>query len=66
MENQSLAERLEANQRVVAAAKQEAGCLERQIQELEGKLQTSQGKNQATKVGLQYSQVFPEIQFEGF
>ncbi|XP_064783739.1 coiled-coil domain-containing protein 170 isoform X3 [Oncorhynchus masou masou] len=53
MENQSLAERLEANQRVVEAAKQEAGCLERQIQELEGKLQTSQGKNQATKGRLQ-------------
>ncbi|XP_023842796.1 coiled-coil domain-containing protein 170 isoform X1 [Salvelinus sp. IW2-2015] len=49
MENQSLAERLEASQRVVEAAKQEAGCLERQIQELEGKLQTSQGKNQATQ-----------------
>nr|XP_046164677.1 coiled-coil domain-containing protein 170 isoform X2 [Oncorhynchus gorbuscha] len=53
MENQSLAERLEANQRVVEAAKQEAGCLERQIQELEGKLQTSQGKKQATKGRLQ-------------
>ncbi|XP_055719710.1 coiled-coil domain-containing protein 170 isoform X3 [Salvelinus fontinalis] len=53
MENQSLAERLEASQRVVEAAKQEAGCLERQIQELEGKLQTSQGKNQATQGRLQ-------------
>ncbi|XP_029585365.1 coiled-coil domain-containing protein 170 [Salmo trutta] len=53
MENQSLAARLEASQRVVEAAKQEAGCLERQIQELEGKLQTSQGKNEATKGRLQ-------------
>ncbi|KAL0969785.1 hypothetical protein UPYG_G00232260 [Umbra pygmaea] len=48
----SLAERLQASQHVAEEARQEAGCLGRKIQELEGKLQTSQAEKLTSQTRL--------------
>lgn len=52
MEKETLMERLEASKRVVEAARRESLCLEKQVQELEGKLQSSQGEAQAAEEKL--------------
>lgn len=53
MEMQTLTERLEASKRVIEAARRESHCLEKQVEELERKLQTSQGENQEAEEKLQ-------------
>lgn len=53
METQTLTERLEANKRVMDAARRESKCLEKQVKELEEKLQDSQGESQAAAGKLQ-------------
>lgn len=53
METQTLAERLEAGRRVIEASRRESNCLEKQVKELERKLQDSQGETQAAEERLQ-------------
>ncbi|XP_062325351.1 coiled-coil domain-containing protein 170 isoform X2 [Osmerus eperlanus] len=47
IQNQSLLERLEAGSRVIEAAKLEAACLEKQVQELDTRHRASQGETRA-------------------
>uniref|UniRef100_A0A7N8XU17 Coiled-coil domain containing 170 n=1 Tax=Mastacembelus armatus TaxID=205130 RepID=A0A7N8XU17_9TELE len=53
VETQTLTERLEASKRVIEAARRESGCLEKQVKELEKKLQTSQEETRAADEKLQ-------------
>ncbi|XP_054470379.1 coiled-coil domain-containing protein 170 [Anoplopoma fimbria] len=53
MERGTLMERLDASKRVIEAARRESHCLEKQVEELERKLQTSQGESQAAEEKLQ-------------
>ena len=47
IQKQSLLERLEVGSRVIEAAKLEAACLEKQVQELDGRHRASQGETRA-------------------
>lgn len=49
MERGTLMERLDASKRVIEAARRESHCLEKQVEELERKLQSSQGETQAAE-----------------
>ncbi|XP_075964522.1 coiled-coil domain-containing protein 170 [Anarhichas minor] len=53
MERGTLMERLDASKRVIEAARRESRCLEKQVDELERKLQSSQGESQAAGEKLQ-------------
>lgn len=53
MEKATLMERLEASKRVIEAARRESHCLEKQVKELERKLQSSQGESRAAEEKLQ-------------
>lgn len=53
MEKETLMERLEASKRVIEAARRESRCLEKQVDELEQKIQSSQGETQAAEERLQ-------------
>ncbi|KAM6968713.1 coiled-coil domain-containing protein 170 [Tautogolabrus adspersus] len=53
MEKGTLMERVEASKRVVEAARRESHCLEKQVKELERKLQLSQGETQRAGEKLQ-------------
>ncbi|KAM6960666.1 coiled-coil domain-containing protein 170 [Aplochiton taeniatus] len=53
LEKQSLMERLDASGRVTEASKQEAQCLQGQVQDLDRKVQTSQAETQAAHRQLQ-------------
>ncbi|XP_031703246.1 coiled-coil domain-containing protein 170 [Anarrhichthys ocellatus] len=53
MERGTLMERLDASKRVIEAARRESRCLEKQVEELERKLQSSQGESQAAEEKLQ-------------
>ncbi|XP_068577603.1 coiled-coil domain-containing protein 170 [Cebidichthys violaceus] len=53
MERGTLMERLDASKRVIEAARRESHCLEKQVEELERKLQSSQGESQAAEEKLQ-------------
>ncbi|XP_033498605.1 coiled-coil domain-containing protein 170 [Epinephelus lanceolatus] len=53
LERGTLMERLEASKRVIEAARRESICLEKQVEELERKLQSSQGETQAAEEKLQ-------------
>ena len=49
MERQSLTERLEASRRVIQATQRQSECLEKQVEELEGKLHISQDETQSAR-----------------
>lgn len=49
MEKDTLMERLEASKRVIEAARRESHCLEKQVKELERKLQLYHGESQAAE-----------------
>ncbi|XP_056249690.1 coiled-coil domain-containing protein 170 isoform X1 [Seriola aureovittata] len=49
MDKETLMERLEASKRVIEAARRESNCLEKQVEELERKLHSSQGETQAAE-----------------
>lgn len=53
MDKETLMERLEATKRVTEAAKKESNCLEKQVEELERKLVSSQGETRAAEDKLQ-------------
>ncbi|XP_042356168.1 coiled-coil domain-containing protein 170 [Plectropomus leopardus] len=53
LERGTLMERLDASKRVIEAARRESLCLEKQAEELERKLQSSQGETQAAEEKLQ-------------
>ncbi|XP_044021629.1 coiled-coil domain-containing protein 170 isoform X1 [Siniperca chuatsi] len=52
VEKETLMERLGASKRVIEAARRESHCLEKQVEELERKLQSSQGETQAAEEKL--------------
>jgi len=53
MERGTLVERLDASKKVVEAARRESRCLEKQVQELEEKLQRSHRETRAAEEKLQ-------------
>ncbi|XP_045918940.1 coiled-coil domain-containing protein 170 isoform X1 [Micropterus dolomieu] len=52
-EKETLVERLGASKRVIEATRRESHCLEKQVEELERKLQSSKGETQAAEEKLQ-------------
>ncbi|XP_038585065.1 coiled-coil domain-containing protein 170 isoform X2 [Micropterus salmoides] len=52
-EKETLVERLGASKRVIQATRRESHCLEKQVEELERKLQSSKGETQAAEEKLQ-------------
>lgn len=53
MENQTLTEGLDANKRVIEAARRESQCLEKQLEELEKKLLITQRETEVAEQKLQ-------------
>lgn len=53
IEKDTLTERLEAGKRVIEAARRESSCLEKQVEELERNLQSSQRETEAAEQILQ-------------
>lgn len=53
VEKETLLERVEASKRVIEAGRRESLCLEKQVKELERRLQHSQGETRAAEERLQ-------------